>query len=541
MLSTVGMCSSQGGNLKVLLTNSMRRKLTINLAMVVLMLLLFTVSSILGIVSYRRMVNDLEWSIANIPRRDELIASFAILLEPLRFSIPDEPTSPERDLDAMRAKERHFAKVFDEVRNRVDLFQQHWHKLPDNLRPSYEEENSYNQMFVTVKKTLDELETESDYLYRHDLRQEFLIDVTQSAAELIAIAQQLPDPSNRLGERLKEAKDDEQFHRKMVIATGLISLILFVMLSYWTWKWIFSPIHNLTEGVEKISKGDYSFRLNVDTTCELSQMGQTFNKMAAKIEQDQQEKEKEIEERSKQLVLSERLAGAGFLASGVAHEINNPLTVIMTAASGLQNRLHADALSQLSQKDQKKIHDYLELIHTETERCEKITKKLLDFSYGSGEDRNMYDVVAVAHEVASMVGHLSKYRGRRVSVNRSEPLHAWVNAPEIKQVILNLVANGLDACDEDGNVDITIQEFPDQVEITVTDNGVGMTKEQQQRIFEPFFTTKQVGKGTGLGLSITHRIVVDHNGTLEVFSDGPGTGSKFTLRLPKKERIVRAA
>ena len=140
-----------------------------------------------------------------------------------------------------------------------------------------------------------------------------------------------------------------------------------------------------------------------------------------------------------------------------------------------------------------------------------------------------------------MVSHLSKYKDKSVTVNRSLPLHAWVNGPEIKQVVLNIIANALDASESGGTVEVAVNELPDQVEISVTDHGSGMTKEQQAKIFEPFFTTKEVGQGTGLGLSITHRIMVDHDGTLEVHSDGEGQGSTFTLRFPKKKASLRAA
>ena len=532
---------AQGGDEAVLLTNSMRRKLTINLAMVVFMLLLFSLSSFLGIVSYKRMVKDLKLSVTEIPRKDDLVSAISSLIKPLRFDFPKDSSSSSIRQEAFLVEFRHYERVFDEFEQRLELFRERWHGLPDSLQPSYAEKNSYSRMFETINDALDGLRDEQGPLYDLDYRAEYAHDVTMNVANLIATAEALPDPSNRLGERILEAEEDYRFHLRMVSMTGIVSLIMFSLLSYWTWKWIFSPIHRLTEGVEKISKGNYNYRLNVDTTCELSHLGQTFNKMAGKIEQDQREKEREIEERSKQLVISERLAGAGFLASGVAHEINNPLTVIMTAATGLRRRLEGEALSQLSEKDQKKVRTYLELIQSETERCERITKKLLDFSYGKADERNMYDVVAVAQEVAAMVGHLSKYQDRKVTVNRTEPLHAWVNGPEIKQVVLNLVANGLDACDSGGRVDVAVEELPDQIEITVTDDGMGMTADQQKKIFEPFFTTKQVGKGTGLGLSITHRIVVDHQGTLEVFSDGPGKGSKFTLRLPKTNVAANAA
>ncbi len=525
----------------VLLTNSMRRKLTTNLTLVVLMLVLFSISSIVGINSYRRMVSDLELSITNIPRRDALIASLTGLLKPFKIDFPSSNDPIEERRKAAGLQYRKFEESFLEMNQRVEQFQIRWQELPDNLRPGHGEESSYLSMFRTIEDHLESLDNNRDLLKNLDLRKDFITDVMQTVAELTEIAERLPDPSNRLGERLKEAREDYQLHLRLVASTGVISFLLFSLLMHFSKRGLFTPIAELTKGVEKISRGDYSYRLDLKTDCEISQMAMTFNNMAAKIEQDQQDKEQEIQQRCKQLVLSERLAGVGFLASGVAHEINNPLSVIMNAVNGVKRRLPDELLQQLSEKDRKRVQDYLELVLSESERCEIITKKLLDFSYSGEEERNLYDVTAICQDVTSMVSHLSKYRSKTVSLNRTDPLHAWVSGPEIKQVVLNLVAKALDASDEGGEVQVMVTELPDQVEISVIDHGCGMTKKQKAKIFEPFFTTKEVGKGTGLGLSITHRIVVDHNGRLEVLSDGPGTGSTFTLRLPKKLPAQRAA
>jgi two-component system, NtrC family, sensor kinase len=527
----------------VLLTNSIQRKLWTNLTLVILMLVLFTVSSVRGLRSYQRTVNDLELSITNVPRRDALIASLVGLLKPFKVDFPDDSASLIERQDAADLQYRQFNQVYAEVTNRVKQFRKSWQRLPENLRPAYGygEERSYISVFQTVEKELAELNDEKELLYDPDLRIVFISDITKTVSRLSEIIVQVPDPSNRLGERLALAQSEYQLHWRVVLSTGLISIVLFGGLMIFSHKWIFAPIGRLAVGVERISKGEYGYRLDVKTNCEISQMAKTFNSMAAKIEQDQKDKEREIQERSKQLVLSERLAGVGFLASGVAHEINNPLSFIMNAVNGVKRRLSDEALAEMSEKDRKRIFDYLDLIQSESERCEAITKKLLDFSYSGGDEKNLYDVVAVCQEVTSMVSHLSKYKDKSVTVNRSLPLHAWVNGPEIKQVVLNIIANALDASESGGTVEVAVNELPDQVEISVTDHGSGMTKEQQAKIFEPFFTTKEVGQGTGLGLSITHRIMVDHDGTLEVHSDGEGQGSTFTLRFPKKKASLRAA
>jgi signal transduction histidine kinase len=114
---------------------------------------------------------------------------------------------------------------------------------------------------------------------------------------------------------------------------------------------------------------------------------------------------------------------------------------------------------------------------------------------------------------------------------------AEVNGPEIKQVVLNLLTNALDSLapnDESGKVIVSLSDRESEVELTVADNGCGMTEEVRDNLFKPFFTRRQNGQGTGLGLSITHRIVDEHRGIIQPHSDGPGSGSTMTVRIPRK-------
>jgi signal transduction histidine kinase len=106
------------------------------------------------------------------------------------------------------------------------------------------------------------------------------------------------------------------------------------------------------------------------------------------------------------------------------------------------------------------------------------------------------------------------------------------NPQEMKQVVLNLLVNALDSIDEDGEVELTVSRDGDEARLVLADNGCGMTEEVLQNLFEPFFTSRMAKKGTGLGLSITHRIISDHDGRIEVKSNGPGCGSTFSVILP---------
>lgn len=525
----------------MLLTRSIRRKLTLGLALVVILLLFSTLSSISGVASYYRMVRDLELSIENSPRRDELIATLSLLIHPLSVEFPHENRSSEDRRRAAEWQHLRFVQVFEQVKSRVQDFERKWQRLPDPLAHNTRQQVPFRTLFITVDEQLAWIESGMHRLADPSAREEQVRETIRRVGDLIHIAGQVPDPSNRLGERLHEARSDYLFHLRLVTCTGLMSVGVLIVLILWGHRLIFRPIKRLSQGVKRIADGDFNYRLNVETECEISHLANAFNQLVARVQEDRKGKEREIAERSKQLVLSERLAGAGFLASGVAHEINNPLSVIMTAAYGLESRLTGEILDPLPPEDRKDVVDYLQMIQSEAERCERITHKLLDFSYGKSDERNLYDVTAIAEEVIGMVGHLSRYQDRNLSLDSPVPLSAWINAPEIKQVILNLVANALDATEPGGHVTVALREYPDEIELSVEDDGCGMTPEQMKNIFEPFFTTKDVGKGTGLGLSITHRIVKDHGGTLEVSSPGPGAGSRFALRLPKATRRVRAA
>jgi two-component system NtrC family sensor kinase len=138
------------------------------------------------------------------------------------------------------------------------------------------------------------------------------------------------------------------------------------------------------------------------------------------------------------------------------------------------------------------------------------------------------------NDVLRVVRLMSRYRDRTIRFTRTAPCQLEMNGPEIQQVVLNLVSNGLEAMDDGGTMTITITEQTDHVTLIITDDGCGMSQQVIDNLFEPFFTQRRNGRGTGLGLSITHRIVTDHGGAIQVESAGPGRGSSFRVRLPRK-------
>jgi signal transduction histidine kinase len=236
------------------------------------------------------------------------------------------------------------------------------------------------------------------------------------------------------------------------------------------------------------------------------------------------ELEEQVAEKNRELVRSQRLASVGFLAAGVAHEINNPLGIITGFAEFTQERLK-------SAGDEETVKA-LQAICDEAFRCKGITEKLLSMAR-SGETAKMpVDLSTVARDVISLTTVLKPYQGRRVQFS-GEPAVVSANEAELKQVVLNLLTNALEAIDDTGEVRVNVRRHDRAVELSVKDTGRGMSGATMNQIFEPFFTLPRNGRrGTGLGLSIAHAIVESHGGTIRATSEGEGRGSEFVVNLP---------
>jgi len=239
----------------------------------------------------------------------------------------------------------------------------------------------------------------------------------------------------------------------------------------------------------------------------------------------------EADRTQEQLEHASKLASIGELAAGIAHEINNPLAVINEEAGLMKDLLNAE-FGEPSPPEE--LVPYLDTIEESVLRCKKITHKLLGFVRKSEVDLVPLDVWSVINEVVD--GLLG--RGFAVSnikiVKRkgSGPIEIVSDANQLQQVFLNILNNAVDALEgKPGTIVIATERLDDQVSISISDSGKGMTPEQMSKIFLPFYTTKEVGKGTGLGLSVSYGIMKDLGGRIEVEST-PGAGSTFTLYLP---------
>jgi two-component system NtrC family sensor kinase len=172
------------------------------------------------------------------------------------------------------------------------------------------------------------------------------------------------------------------------------------------------------------------------------------------------------------------------------------------------------------------------MIQNEAFRCKGITERLLDFSRLGDVKPQPTNLGELVQGVIDMLSHVGQYHGKHVVFLPGPAVIAMVNPQEMKQVVLNLLTNGLDSLDENGTVRVELSSDKNRAVLAITDNGCGMTEEVRRHLFEPFFTRRRTGQGTGLGLSITYRIVADHGGQIDVDSAGPGQGSQFRVSLP---------
>ena len=322
-------------------------------------------------------------------------------------------------------------------------------------------------------------------------------------------------------------------YRALIVGMWISSIVaalmsaLFLHLFY---RWVMLPLRVLLQGSRQVAAGEFNYRIRLESRDEMAELAEAMNGMTARFQATRDDLDRQVQERTKQVVRSEQLASVGFLAAGVAHEINNPLASIALCAESLESRTLE--LLDPSNPDHVVIGNYLRMIQAEAFRCKEITEKLLDFSRAGEVRRQNTDLNELVQAVVDILGHLGKYQRKRIEFESAGPVIVPVNGQEIKQVLLNLLTNALDSIEDDGTVRVTAAAREGQAEITVLDNGCGMEPDVLDHVFEPFFTRRKAGHGTGLGLSISYRIIADHGGHIEAHSDGPGQGATFRVRLP---------
>jgi len=246
--------------------------------------------------------------------------------------------------------------------------------------------------------------------------------------------------------------------------------------------------------------------------------------------------QKRLEQR---LIRADKLASLGILVAGVAHEINNPLGIIAGYSEALLERSKDPELNALSAFED--FPEYLETINNEMFRCKDTLKMLLDFARPSSGTFREIDINGLIKEVILLVKHGARTHNHRIKLKLQREIPETMADPgSMRQVLLNIIMNSFYFMKEDGEIVISTAHergpYPgEHIRIQISDTGSGISKDVIDKVFDPFFSTKPVGEGTGLGLSICHRIVSEHDGSIDAESK-PGAGTTFLIRLPVKSK-----
>jgi signal transduction histidine kinase len=254
-----------------------------------------------------------------------------------------------------------------------------------------------------------------------------------------------------------------------------------------------------------------------------AQLYATLQSYAQNLESMVEARTAELRAAQTQLVRTEKLAALGRLAAGIAHEVNNPLQPILNclevAIEDIENNQEVDA-------------EILRVAEREVQRIKSIVSRLLDFARPSANDRIQVDLGDLVHEVLVLANKQLERMGIVVNVaSKQVPLFTG-NPIQLKQVILNLILNAMEAMPDGGRLSVELYPENEGIVLTVMDDGMGMDQQTVEQIFEPFYSTKE--DGTGLGLSVSYGIIQGHGGDIRVESY-PGSGSRFTIWLPYPE------
>lgn len=310
--------------------------------------------------------------------------------------------------------------------------------------------------------------------------------------------------------------------RKYLVFSVISALVPNLLLLLLVVRAISRPLQKITLAAVQVTEGQYGTEVDLrKSNDEIGLLAESFNEMSRKMAEDIEQ----LQKLNEQLIRTEKLAAMGTLAAGVAHEINNPLASISSLIQMMQTRANLDA----------KTSENLKLILTQIQRITQVTKDMMDFARVRPAAKSLVDVNALIEKSLRLASFDKAFQKLNFEKNFAEDLpRIYADGDQLQQIFLNLFLNARDAMPDGGNLFVKTLRNNGDVQIEITDSGVGMSENNLKKIFDPFFTTKPAGKGTGLGLAVCYGIVTAHNGKIEAFSE-ENEGTSFKITLPISE------
>ncbi len=408
-----------------------------------------------------------------------------------------------------------------------------------------------NYMLFRDKKSFDELNNGllklkdvTPFCYKCNLYIEAIQNLFVNHKKSDEMVNELQDTGHEL-EKVTEriASRERQKVSSFLTLTQHLLLVVVALLCtlgplfvYKTATYIAAPIKRLAEITKKIAGGDVTLRAPLKERDETHSLAVSFNTMLDHLQLSQQSLEKSLEllrEKQAQLIESQKRASMGFLVSGVAHELNNPLNNISLTAETMM-----EDMEELTPEEQK---GYVRDILIQSERAQRIVENLLDFARARrSTDMEKQDIISVVKGSINLVAN--QLRVNNINLKQDIPdsvFYVKGNLSKLEQIFINIIVNAVQAMKEAGTLTISVKQDTEgkNIFIKFSDTGPGIPKEELKDIFEPFYTTKVVGKGTGLGLSVTHTLISEHDGEIDVESK-VDEGTTFTIKLPLYEEAA---
>jgi two-component system NtrC family sensor kinase len=347
---------------------------------------------------------------------------------------------------------------------------------------------------------------------------------------------------------LSLAKADAQLKvssARMFYYTAGAMLMVAVLSWLFVWRVVAKPIQALEKGTERLSQGELGYQIEVQSHDEVGDLAHSFNGMslqlhaaneeivtwAKTLEDRVEQKTKELQRAHAQMLHVEKMASIGKMAAVVAHEVNNPLSGILTYAKLLSKWV---GTGQTAHEKREEAMQCLDLIAAESRRCGDLIKNLLSLSRTAPMNVQSVDLHAVINRCLMLVRHQLELVGVELQLKLADDLPlVHCDPAQIEQVLLALTMNAIDAMPRGGTlwIETRLSSNKSEIEIIVRDDGAGIAPDVLAHMFEPFLTTKESGRGVGLGLAISRGIVERHNGRIEVESE-VGRGTTFTVTLP---------
>ncbi len=346
-----------------------------------------------------------------------------------------------------------------------------------------------------------------------------------------------------LGIRLDESVIQ---HSSRIIAwIGLVTMLLGTVLLVGAIRSVTRPLKALVSDAHRIGAGDLTHRTRIRGDDELSELAAAFNQMVERLQASHQElaemnrtleervqqKSRELEQAQAQLLQAEKLASVGQLAAGVAHELNNPLMVILgNTQLALRSLRQPDGPP--AQTRQTEIVELLHDLEKQSHRARTIVLNLLDFVRVKPSRRVKSQIPTLLDESLRLVGHQASLQAIRVEKEFPPGLPEVLADPaQLQQVFVNVILNAVQAMPKGGTLTLRLRADGSHLTTAVQDTGMGIPEDQLAKVFDPFFTTKEVGQGTGLGLFVSYGIIQRHDGVIRI-SSKVSQGTTVTIQLP---------